>query len=334
MITIGSIFTILTVLALFALILNVYFLKGNCFLKNEDVAPAEIKSDRQVKHAPNDISASNPLWKLLEHARLNSKIRFVQQKLQPIYLQQKPFPHIVVDDMFPMDVIRQISLEIPDNATRNYINNCVVGTTVCIRDDIQQGKSGINNEKFFKPATIAMFSFLRSATFLDYLEKLTNISGLVPDPQYTGSGIHQTIRGGFLGIHSDSNSHSGIGLVRRVNLFVFLNDNWKDSYGGHLEMWDRDLNYCYQMVRPLIGRLVIFSTTDFTYHGHQTPLACPEFKSRRSIALYYYSYSRPDEECYDNDCLRKATGGKSKTTLVKTRCSSCEDKLCKRWIHT
>jgi hypothetical protein len=41
---------------------------------------------------------------------------------------------------------------------------------------------------------------------------------------------------------------------------------------------------------------VIFSTTDFSYHGHPEPLTCPEGMTRKSLALYYYSNGRPAEE--------------------------------------
>ena len=42
--------------------------------------------------------------------------------------------------------------------------------------------------------------------------------------------------------------------------------------------------------------MAIFSTTDFSYHGHPDPLNCPENRSRKSIALYYYSNGRPSYE--------------------------------------
>src|SRR5690606_8233616 len=74
------------------------------------------------------------------------------------------------------------------------------------------------------------------------------------------------------------------------------NKDWKDEYGGHLELWDRDMKNCCHRILPLFGRVVVFNTTDYAYHGHPDPLACPEGMSRKSIALYYYSSSRPRDE--------------------------------------
>jgi hypothetical protein len=51
-----------------------------------------------------------------------------------------------------------------------------------------------------------------------------------------------------------------------------------------------------EKILPIFNRMVIFSTTDFSYHGHPEPLTCPEGWTRKSLALYYYSNGRPAEE--------------------------------------
>jgi hypothetical protein len=38
-------------------------------------------------------------------------------------------------------------------------------------------------------------------------------------------------------------------------------------------------------VSPNFNRDMNFGTTDFTYHGHPDPLACPEGVTRKSLAL-------------------------------------------------
>ena len=77
-----------------------------------------------------------------------------------------------------------------------------------------------------------MFSFLRSSNFIKFLESITSIVGLIPDPHYLGSGVHQTVRNGYLKIHSDANLYNDNSvLYRRVNVFIFFNKNWNDEYG-------------------------------------------------------------------------------------------------------
>jgi hypothetical protein len=137
---------------------------------------------------------------------------------------------------------------------------------------------------------------LNSSTFITFLEELTGIEGIIPDPHFAGGGLHQIETGGYLKVHVDFNRHERLKLDRRLNLLIYLNKNWKEEYGGCLELWDRDMTRCEKKILPIFNRFVLFSTTDFSYHGHPEPLACPEGWTRKSLALYYYSNGRPAEE--------------------------------------
>ena len=56
------------------------------------------------------------------------------------------------------------------------------------------------------------------------------------------------------------------------------------------------MTHCEAKVAPIFNRVMVFGTTDFTYHGHPDPLRCPEGMTRKSLALYYFSNGRPAEE--------------------------------------
>ncbi len=234
------------------------------------------------------------------------------------YRSQNPFPHTVIDDLFPIDIVRQAAQEIPDHPETDG-KGCAVGSNACfMKDSTQKRKNAYVNDLYYGPATFALFSFMKSSTFISFLEKLTGINDIIPDPHYRGSGVHQTLPGGHLQVHADFNRYERYGLHRRVNVFIYLNDNWEDSYGGHLELWSKDMDTCGGKIRPSMGRFVVFSSTDFSYHGHPNPLTCPEDRSRRSIALYYYTQSRPVEDCINKDCFSKHT------TLFQTTKKDCD----------
>jgi hypothetical protein len=59
------------------------------------------------------------------------------------------------------------------------------------------------------------------------------------------------------------------------------------------------MSRCVRKVLPIWNRAVVFATTDWAYHGHPEPLACPPGQSRKSLALYYYTNGRPLEERSD-----------------------------------
>merc|ERR1719204_1426784 len=116
---------------------------------------------------------------------------------------------------------------------------------------------------------------MKSNLWLEFLEELTGINGLVPDPAYRGSGCHQTVKGGKLDVHADFNLHEKYNLDRRVNTFVYLNREWENKWGGHLELWNRERDKCVTKIAPKFGRYVVFSSTDFSYHGHPHELMTP-----------------------------------------------------------
>jgi len=56
------------------------------------------------------------------------------------------------------------------------------------------------------------------------------------------------------------------------------------------------MSKCEKEILPSFNTMAIFSTTDFSNHGHPELLNCPKEMSRKSLALYYFSASRPKNE--------------------------------------
>jgi Rps23 Pro-64 3,4-dihydroxylase Tpa1-like proline 4-hydroxylase len=147
---------------------------------------------------------------------------------------------------------------------------------------------------------------LNSATAIDFLETLTGYPGLVPDPHYFGGGQHQIVRGGMLEVHADFNIHPRTSLERRLNLLVYLNQDWPEEYGGALELWPTLSSGPEATIAPLFNRCVVFSTTSSSFHGHPHPLTCPEDRTRKSLALYYYSHPSETARPMHNTIFRGA----------------------------
>ena len=82
------------------------------------------------------------------------------------------------------------------------------------------------------PYARVFYSLLLSPDFVSFLELLTGIDGIVADSSFRGSGFDQTLPGGSLGIHTDYHYNPRTKLTRRVNVFVYLNENWREEFGG------------------------------------------------------------------------------------------------------
>mmetsp|Transcript_13998 Transcript_13998/g.18337 ORF Transcript_13998/g.18337 Transcript_13998/m.18337 type:complete len:330 (+) Transcript_13998:93-1082(+) len=271
----------------------------------------------------DNVGVIEELYQVVNSQRLSK----IAKDYRQAYADAYPFPHIVIDGIFPKRFLEAVSGEFPEDRIKNGCYNI----NICFKQATQNKKSAITDENEMGLYTRVFFAFLKSSTWVRFLEELSGINDIIPDPHYRGSGLHVTASGGSLNIHADFNRYQKYQLDRRVNTFVYLNDDWPDSYGGHLELWGRDMKSCYQKIVPSMGRFVVFSSTDFSYHGHPQPITSPEGRGRRSMALYYFTNGRPQNECLNGDCV----GNDHSTLFQKPEgCKVCEEATCKRYNET
>ena len=226
------------------------------------------------------------IYPFLDREYFSTKIKDVAAT----YNQADPFPHVVIDDFLPEDIAQKIadsfpkpnltSFEQPDNAfQKNKLGRTQANDFLGVPNYIRHFLTDMNN-----------------MVMVDWLEAVTSIQGIIPDPHFQGGALHQILPGGKLAIHADFNMHPKLKLDRRLNVLIYFNRSWEESYGGHLELWDKDMTTCKSRILPIFNRCVIFNTTSTSYHGHPNPLTCPPDRTRNSIALYYYTNGRPDDE--------------------------------------
>lgn len=201
-------------------------------------------------------------------------------QLRERYLAAKPFPHIVLDDFLVRETAERATEEFPSPTTQHWLSYIHVNERKYANRDAQT----------WGPALQLVAKELSSPRFLRFLRGLTGIEGLFVDESMDGGGLHQSLTGGFLNIHADFIVHPHHrNWRRRVNLLLYLNDEWPPEYGGALEFWSTDMKQRDKMIAPLGNRVVIFNTDADSFHGHPDPLRCPPEVSRRSLALYYFS---------------------------------------------
>jgi hypothetical protein len=101
-------------------------------------------------------------------------------------------------------------------------------------------------------------------------------------------------------IHTDVNRHphNKRRIHQVVNLIIYLNNDWKEEYKGHLQLWSADRKPCKKIL-PVANRVVLFETGTRSFHGHPEALACPEGRRRNSLAVYYYCLDRPPSQTYE-----------------------------------
>ncbi|GAB2653645.1 2OG-Fe(II) oxygenase [Arenimonas aestuarii] len=218
----------------------------------------------------------------------SQRLQALADREQAAYQDARPFPHLVVDGFLRPEAARALADAIPAaDSGLPWDRYAAEGFEM---------KLASSREDVLPETVCRALHELNAGPMLRFLEALTGIEHLLPDPHLLGGGVHLVGRGGHLGVHADFNWHPGLQAHRRINLLLYLNDDWNPAWGGDLELWSTDAARCEKTIAPLFNRAVIFNTRSDTFHGHPAPLATPEGVWRRSIAMYYYTTTRPESE--------------------------------------
>jgi len=210
---------------------------------------------------------------------------FDYPKLHEEFVSAKPFSHAVMDNFFDEETALTLSHEFPDYQSNIWH----------VYDNPLEKKKTCNSWNLFSKNLYTTFCYLNSPEFISKLKKITGIKKLYPDVGLHGGGLHIHGCGDKLNVHLDYSIHPKLKLQRKLNLIIYLGENWNPEWGGQLELWSSDKKQCITSIDTLFNRAVIFDTTQNSYHGLPNPLSCPQDYYRKSLAVYYLT--DPPKNC-------------------------------------
>jgi Rps23 Pro-64 3,4-dihydroxylase Tpa1-like proline 4-hydroxylase len=224
----------------------------------------------------SSLTAGGPVTTVLDLDRLEARVGELKGK----YRAAEPFPHVVLDDFLEADAVAGAMDEFPPLDTEEW-NSFI---------HYNERKFSNTRPETWGPTLRAILDVFQGERFVSFLTELTGIEDLLTDDSLMGGGLHQSVAGGYLNVHADFTVHPAHrSWRRRINLLVYLNEDWRPEYGGELELWSKDMQTCVERVLPVANRVVIFTTDADSFHGHPEPLRCPEGTARQSLALYYFT---------------------------------------------
>ncbi len=195
----------------------------------------------------------------------------------------KPFKHLIVDDFLDNKFAKKCLNDFPNlKQKKQWEKSNIKSIEIKYR-------SNWDSEFDIPDNMVNLVRILNSSIFLKALSKSFSIPKLIPDPYFTGGGLNLTERGGLLDVHVDGNYHDATGLNRRLNILIYFNPNWKESWGGEFGIYSNNGKRCVKKIEPIFNRLVAFDTHDYSYHGLPKPINFPKKSPRKSLILYYYT---------------------------------------------
>jgi Rps23 Pro-64 3,4-dihydroxylase Tpa1-like proline 4-hydroxylase len=208
-----------------------------------------------------------------------------REALRNQFRNAQPFPYMVIDNFLVPGAAEEVARSYPtfDQAREqgfmfNFVN--------------EQRKVQITDSQKFPDPVRRLNEAVSSPQFLADLEYITGIPRILADEQLAGGGMHLTSAGGRLDVHVDFNLIEDRKLFRRLNILIYLNPVWEESWGGQIELWDREVKNCHQRCLPALNRCLIFETNDISYHG-VARVTAPADMVRQSFAAYYYTREAP-----------------------------------------
>lgn len=218
---------------------------------------------------------------MINYEQLEANLENCRQQFQTA----KPFRYLVVDNFL-----------VPDVAERAYRTFPKMEEMDTLKDIRQYKAQDPDISKFDPIFNDIIFEHLHSQRLRDILARITEIPELLPDAKLYASGLAQGTNGSYLNVHIDNSSHPAEHWYRRLNLLVYLNPNWTEAKGGHLELWDKKMGTSAAIL-PVFNRMTIFATDKQSWHGHRH-VNTPDGDTRKSINIYYFSEQSPDGTDY------------------------------------
>lgn len=201
------------------------------------------------------------------------------------FAESQPFQHVIIDNFLAAEVAQTAFQVFPELDEMQK------------QEDFRQKKAQDPNLNKFHPIfSTIIFQHLHSKYFLAQISEITGIPNLIADNQLYAAGLAQGANESFLNIHLDNNSLPGTSYYRRLNLILYLNKNWTEEKGGHLELWSSDLSNSVAIL-PKFNRLAVFAVNGQSWHSYR-PVNTPDGDTRKSINIYFYTAEAPNDTDY------------------------------------
>lgn len=218
---------------------------------------------------------------VLSFVRLKLELEANVEDLLDRYRTASPYPHHVLDNLFPPEMLDALLEELPPPSSEKWVHE---------RHE-HFVKSNLRSAADLGAQAFEFVSNLHSAPFLYFLSEITGVRALLPDPYLSGAGYHVVPEGGRFDVHADRNTDHNSGLERRLAMLIYLNKDWKPEYGGQLELWNQEGTQCEKVIEPIFNRTVIFEVGDKNFHGVR-PVIGGHGIMRRSFAAYFHSVNK------------------------------------------
>jgi len=198
------------------------------------------------------------------------------ESLKELHGSKLPVPYTIIDNFLPNDVFDAVVDDI-----KNITDYTVFANNTSYRQECRDFTQA--------PLLQTLSNSFHSSNVIRWLEKISGIDKLIPDPHLRGGGLARVPTNNKLALHTDFNWNDQLMLNRKVNLILYLTPNWQPEWNGDLELWDLDKTECLVKIEPKANRLAFWNYDPRLIHGLSNTLSMPDGITRDNLIHFYYT---------------------------------------------
>jgi Rps23 Pro-64 3,4-dihydroxylase Tpa1-like proline 4-hydroxylase len=229
------------------------------------------------------------------------KLQDNKERLHSQFLNSGRINSCVMDDLLPPNLAKSIYDAFPPEEK------------LVLKRGLREFKYvGVQMDRYNPILEEIIYAF-QDARVVALLTEITGIQFLQPDESLYAGGLSMMMKGHYANPHLD-NSHDRNRVNYRVlNLLYYVTPDWKEGYGGDLELWDKGLRQENRVIHNQFNRLVVMATHHSSWHS-VTPIL--EKAHRCCVSNYYFSPVPLAAQDYFHVSTFRGRPGKTMTDLA------------------
>jgi Rps23 Pro-64 3,4-dihydroxylase Tpa1-like proline 4-hydroxylase len=203
--------------------------------------------------------------------------RIIQEKdrIKTQYEESKnQIGYFYIDDLLSPEITEQIDSQFPSKQE------------MVLKKSIRENKYiGVQMNEYAPVLEELIYAF-QDDRVVNLIKQVCGIQELTPDENLYAGGLSSMKQSQFLNPHLDNSHDKERNRWRVLNLLFYVTPNWKDSNGGHLEIWPEGLDQHQTTLHSRFNRLIVMATHDKSWHS-VSPVVVNA--SRNCVSNYYFS---------------------------------------------
>lgn len=179
-----------------------------------------------------------------------------------------------IDDLLPTEIVYKISDEFPEKEE------------MVLKKSLKEDKYIAVQMNKYHPMLEEIIYAFQDERIVNLIAEICEIKQPIPDSSLYAGGLSMMGNRQFLQPHLDNSHDAQRELWRVLNLLYYVTPDWKEEYGGNLEVWPNGLKKDQVTIFSKFNRLVVMATHNDSLHS-VSPVKFEGF--RKCVSNYYFA---------------------------------------------